>query len=168
MRRPGIAGAVSKTYSGKHMIIDVYQSIVETVRQLLEIARSTLEQDGSHLPTVVLHTVEGMIPIVLPFKDDDQKKALVNYVKKEAVERHAFAVTTITSARIIDPRTGVEQECLVLATSVQGGRVYVVVQHFSRDKDLGVIDFGEVIEGEDAAMPGQMVIFPDWDEEVCH
>jgi hypothetical protein len=150
------------------MIIDAYQSIVETVRRLLEIARMTLEQDGAHLPTAVLHTVEGMIPIVLPFKDDSQRKALVDYVKKEAVERHSFAVTTITSARIIDPRTRQEQECLALTTSVQGGRTYVVVQHFSRNENLGVIDFEEVIEGEDAEMPGQMVIYPDWDEEVCH
>jgi hypothetical protein len=150
------------------MIIDVNQTIIETVRELLAIARSTLEQYGSHLPTAIVHTVEGMIPIVLPFKDDAQKKALVDYVKKEAVERHSYAVTTITSARIVDARTGQEQECLVLATSVQGGPSYVVVQHFSRKGDEGRIDFGEVVEGEDAQMPGQMTIFPDWDEEVCH
>jgi hypothetical protein len=150
------------------MIIDANKTIIETVRRLLVIARSTLEQYGSHLPTAILHTVEGMIPIVLPFKDDTQKKALVNYVKKEAVERHAFAVTTITSARIVDARTRMEQECLVLATAVQGGGPYVVVQHFSRKENPERIDFGKTIEGVDAQMPGQMIIFPDWDEEVCH
>jgi hypothetical protein len=150
------------------MIIDANQAIIETVRDLLVIARSTLEQYGSHLPTAVIHTVEGIIPIVLPFEDDAQKKILMNYVKKEAVERHSYAVTTITSARIVDSRTGHEQECLVLTTAVQGGRSYVVVQHFSRKEDQNAIDFGEVIEGEDAHMPGQMTIFPDWDHEVCH
>jgi hypothetical protein len=150
------------------MIIDVNQTITETVRELLIIARSTLEKDGSHLPTAIIHTIEGMIPIVLPFEDDAQKKALVDYVKKEAVERHSFAVTTITCARIVDARTGQDQECLVLATSVQGGRSYVVVQHFSRNENPDRIDFGEVVEGVDAEMPGQMTIFPDWDEEVCH
>jgi hypothetical protein len=150
------------------MIIDVNQTIIETVRQLLAIARSTLEQDGAHLPTAILHTVEGMIPIVLPFKDELQRRSLVDFVKKEAVERHCFAVTTITSARIVDARSGLEQECLVLATSVQGGRSYVVVQYFSRNEDSDGIDFGEIVEGEDADMPGQMTIFPDWDEEVCH
>jgi len=150
------------------MIIDVIQSIGEIVRQLLVVARSTLEEEGLHLPTAILHTVEGMLPIVLPFKDDNQKRALTNFVKKEAVQRHSFAVTTITSARIVDSRTGEDKECLVLATSVQGGRPYIVVQHFSRRDQAGPIEFGEIIEGEDAEMPGQMIIFPDWDTEVCH
>jgi hypothetical protein len=51
---------------------------------------------------------------------------------------------------------------------VQGGRSHVVVQHFSRNENPVRIDFGEVVEGEDAEMPGQMTIFPDWDEEMCH
>jgi len=149
-------------------IVAAYQSIVDTVREILGIARHTLAQEGTHFPTAVLHTMGGMVPMVLPFKDDEQRKALVAYVKQRSVEIHAFAVSTITCARIVDSRTGEEQECLVVATTVQGGLPYVVVQHFARTEPSRAIDFGDVIEGEDAVMPGQMMIFPDWDDEVCH
>lgn len=149
-------------------IVVVEASVVGTVRQILAVARSTLQQHGTHLPTAVLHTLEGVLPIVLPFKNDEQKRALVEYVKKEAIERHAFAVTTITCARVVDSRTGSESEALVLATAIQGGGPYTVVQHFSRHSDRSIGLFGELTEGDEAAMPGQMIIFPDWQEEVGH
>jgi hypothetical protein len=155
--------------NGNTTIIDVNQSLVEIIRELLEIARRTVQAEGTHLPTAILHNMEGMYPIVLPFKNVEQKQALVDYVKKQAVETHCFAVTTITEAKIVDSRTGSEQECLVLATAVQGGQVYTVVQHFSKNKDMGgMIEFGEVLEGDNATCPGQMVILPEWEEEVSH
>jgi hypothetical protein len=143
-------------------------AIVEAVRAMVPVARRTLEEYGSHLPTAVLHTLEGMVPIVLPFKNDHQKKALIQYVKAEAIRRHAFAVTTVTHARVVDSRTGEEGEALVLATAIQRGAPYVVVQPFTRDRDRSIEAFGTVIDGDEAAMPGQMMIIPDWDEEVCH
>jgi hypothetical protein len=149
-------------------IVAVEESITEAVRSILSIARATLVEQGTHLPTAILHTLEGMFPIILPFKDDEQKRSLVAYVKGQALERHAYAVTTVTCAQVVDSRTGEHDEVLVVATAIQGGRPYVVVQHFSRDSDRIVRDFGEMVEGEDAAMPGQMLIFPDWDEEVKH
>ena len=149
------------------MIIPVQQSIDEALKKILEIARFTLQEQKAHLPTAILHTLEGIFPIVLPFKNDEQKRALVEYVKKQAIESHAFAVTTVTSARIVNSRTGEEQECLVSATVVQRGKTYVVLQYFSRDA-TGAIEFGEVVEGEDAIIPGQMIIFPEWEEEVAH
>ena len=150
-------------------VLAAHESIVATVREILTIARDTLTQEGTHFPTVVLHTMGGRVPIVLQYKDDEQRKALVAYVKQRSVEIHAFAVSTITCARIVDTRTGNEQECLVVATTVQGGVPYVVVQHFARtEPPADVITFGDVIEGEDAVMPGQMMIFPDWHEEMCH
>ncbi|MBI4965236.1 MAG: hypothetical protein HY913_18315 [Desulfomonile tiedjei] len=150
------------------MIIDLKSQVAETVREILRIACRTLQEEGSHLPTAVLHTLGGMIPIVLPFEDDDQKRALVDLVKEKALEKGAYAVTTITCARIVDSRTGNEEESLILATSIQRGRPYVVVQPYSRDADRRVIGFGETIEGERAAMPGQMMIFPDWEAETSH
>ncbi len=148
--------------------MDVHSSIQEAVRKILEIARFTLQEHKLHMPTAVIHSFDGMVPIILPFKDDEQKRALVEYVKDEAVKIHAYAVTAVTSARIVDSRTGAEEECLVLATAIQGGRPYVLVQHFTRDDDRGIVDFGAVVEGEDAEMPGQMIIMPEWDREVSH
>jgi hypothetical protein len=150
------------------MIIDLNSLIDETVRVLLRIACRTLQEEGSHLPTAILHTMGGMIPIVLPFKNDQQRRALVEQVKKQALAKAAYAVTTITCGRIVDSRTGREQESLILATSIQRGRPHVVVQPFARDADRRVTGFGEAIEGERAAMPGQMMILPDWDKEVWH
>jgi len=150
------------------MIIDLNSLIAETVRVILGIARRTLQEEGSHLPTAILHTMRGMMPIVLPFKNDEQKRALVKQVKKQALEKGAYAVTTITCGRIVDSRTGQEQESLIVATAIQRGRPHMVVQPYSRDADRRVVGFGETIEGERAAMPGQMMILPDWDEEVSH
>jgi len=150
------------------MIVEVHEAIVAAVREILPIAQATLRDHGTHLPTAVLHTMEGLLPIVLPFKDDYQKSALVDYVKKEAVELHAFAVTTVTCARILDSRTGEEEEALVLATVIQGGAPHVVVQRFFRGDDRSVTAFGDAVEDDLAAMPGQMMIFPEWHDEVCH
>ena len=41
-------------------------------------------------------------------------------------------------------------------------------RYFSRDEERGTIEFGEVAEGEEAVMPGQMIIFPEWEDEVAH
>ena len=149
-------------------IMAVEAAVVESVRKILPIARATLQQQGTHLPTAILHTLEGLLPIVLPFKDDEQKRALVAYVKRQAIERHAFAVTVVTCARVVDSRANDEEEALVLATSVQGGAPYSVTQRFWRNDDRSVSRFGEVVEGEEAAVPGQMMILPDWSEEVRH
>jgi hypothetical protein len=146
----------------------VDQSILEGIRQIMDIARFTLMEQGEHLPTAVLHTWDGLFPIVLPFEDDAQKKALVDYVKEQAAEKEAFAVTTVTIGRVVDSRTNEHEDCLVVATAIQPGRPYVVVQRFSRDEKMKRIDFGEIIEGDDAAMPGQMIIFPHWGEEIAH
>jgi len=149
-------------------IVAAYESIIDSAREMLGIARRTLAQEGTHFPTAVLHTMGGMVPMVLPFRDHEQRSALVAYVKQKSVELHAFAVSTITCARIVDSRTGRDQECLVVATTVQRGLPHVVVQHFARNEPAKAIEFGEIIEGDDAVMPGQMMIFPDWDEEICH
>ncbi len=125
-------------------------------------------EHGTHLPTAILHTIEGAVPIVLPFKNNEQKRELVEFVKKQAVLRQAFAVTTVTCARIVDSRTGREQESLVLSTAIQGGRPHFMVQNFMRGPDREVIGFGEPQEGDLAAMPGQMMIIPQWHEEVSH
>ncbi|MBM3298798.1 MAG: hypothetical protein FJY85_02445 [Deltaproteobacteria bacterium] len=146
----------------------VEANVVEAVRRIVSIAQATLREQGTHIPTAVVHTLEGLFPILLPFKDAEQKRALVDYVKEQALESHAYAVTTITCAKIVDSRTGCEDEALVLATSVQGGRPYMVVQRFSRDSNRVVHELGELIEGDEAAMPGQMIIFPDWDQESKH
>jgi hypothetical protein len=146
----------------------LHDLVTESVRDILGIARETLARHGTHLPTAVLHTLQGLIPIVLPFKDDEQKRALVRYVKKQAIETHAFAVTTVTNARIHDSRTGSEQECLVLATVIQRGRPQVLLQHYSKDEQAGTVEFGAAVTGDEAVVPGQMMIFPDWEEETCH
>jgi hypothetical protein len=146
----------------------LHDLVTDSVRAILGIARETLVRHGTHLPTAVLHTLQGLIPIVLPFKDDEQKRALVDYVKRQAIETHAFAVTTVTNARICNSRTGGEQECLVLATVIQRGSPQVLLQHYSKDEQTGDVEFGEAITGDEAIMPGQMMIFPDWEEETCH
>lgn len=149
-------------------IIAVEASIAEAVRAILPIARATLVEQGTHLPTAILHTLEGLVPMILPFENEEQKKGLVEDVKTLALKRHAYAVTTVTCAHIVDSRTGKEDEALVVATTVQGGIPHVVIQHFTRDADGVASVFGDVVEGEEAVSPGQMLIFPDWDEEVRH
>ncbi len=149
-------------------IVAVEASIAEAVRAILSIARTTLAEQGTHLPTAILHTLEGLFPVVLPFKNDEQKRGLVDYVKAQALERHAYAVTAVTCAQIVDSRTGKEEEALVVATTIQGGLPYVVIQRFLRDADGGAAEFGDIVEGEDAVMPGQMLIYPDWEDEVRH
>ena len=149
-------------------MIVVYQSVIDAAREILSVARKTILEEGTHLPTAVLHTMDGMFPILLPFKNNEQKGALVEFVKQQAIERHAFAVTMVTCGRIVDSRTGEEEESLVLATSIQGGRPHLIVQSYLRGPDRHVIAFGDVKEGDLAAMPGQMMIIPPWDEEVSH
>jgi hypothetical protein len=149
-------------------IVAVEESVVRSVRQILVVARETLQQQRCHIPTAVLHTLDGMIPIVLPYESTDERNTLVDYVKEQALERHAYAVTTVTAVRVLDSRTGEEEEALVLATAVQGGRPHVVVQKFFRDGEQAVERFGDVVEGDEAAGPGQMIIFPDWHEERYH
>lgn len=143
-------------------------SINEAIRKIVRIACKTLRQEGTHIPTAVLHTLEGVYPIVLPFKNDEQRRALVDFVKTQALEKHAFAVTTVTCAKVVDSRTKEEREVLVIATTVQGGKPRVAVQPFTRNADKAIDGFGALIEGEEAAMPGQMMIFPDWEEETRH
>jgi len=150
------------------MIIDLYQMIVDHVRELLPIARRTLQEHGTHLPTAILHTAHGLFPVVLPFKNEEQKRALVEHVKGKALEMSSYAVTTITCARIVDARTRQERESLVLATCIHRGRPHYLTQEFHRDADRRVIGFGEVMEGDAAAMPGQMMIIPEWQEETAN
>lgn len=149
-------------------IVDVEASIAEAVRAILSIARTTLLEHGTHLPTAILHTLEGLFPIVLPFKNDEQKRGLVDYVKTQALNRQAYAVTAVTCALIVDSRTGKEEEALVVATTIQGGLPVVTIQMFSRNAGGAPAVFGDIVEGEDAVMPGQMLIYPDWEEEVRH
>jgi hypothetical protein len=149
-------------------IVAVEESVVQSVRQILPVARETLQRQGCHIPTAVLHTLDGMIPIVLPYDSTEERNALIDYVKAQALAKHAFAVTTVTAVRVVDSRSETEEEALVLATAIQGGRPYVVVQKFSRDLDRAVERFGDVVEGDEAAGPGQMIIFPDWHEERYH
>jgi hypothetical protein len=120
------------------------------------------------MPTAILHIPDGYLPIVLPYETEDQKHALVKYVKDQVIQLHAFALTTISSAKVVNFRTGAKSECLVLATVMRGNAVHTVVQEFERDQDRGLIEFGRVIKGEDAQMPGQMIIFPEWAPEVYH
>lgn len=150
------------------MIVDLKETIVSTAREILRIARYTLQEQGIHLPTAILHTMDRMIPIVLPFKDETQKAALTAHVKQQSALNSAHAVTTVTSAKVVDSRTSEEQQCLVVATAIQGGRPHVILQYFSRDEDTGLIEFGEVVEGEDAELPGQMIIIPEWEEGIWH
>lgn len=149
-------------------MIIVDQAVAETVQEIVSIAKKTLLESGTHIPTAVLHTLEGMVPIVLPFKNDTQKRRLVDYVKDQALVWHAYAVTTVTSAKIVNSRTGEEEECLVVATSIRGGRPHFMVQRFVRGPDKQVLEFGECTEGDLAATPGQMLIVPPWEDEVSH
>jgi hypothetical protein len=149
-------------------MIAAEETVIEAVRAILPIARQTLLQDGSHLPTALLHTFDGILPYVLPFKDDEEKKALTKYVRELALEKHAYAVTMVTCARVIDSRTGEEKESLVLATSIQGGSPHVLTQGFTRGPDRRVVAFAEPEEGDHAALPGQMFIIPTWDDEIGH
>ncbi|MDQ7782119.1 MAG: hypothetical protein RDU20_04520 [Desulfomonilaceae bacterium] len=149
-------------------IVAVEASVTEAARAILSIARATLSEQGIHFPTAILHTLEGLFPILVPFKTDEQKRGLVDYVKTQALERHAYAVSMVTCAHIVDSRTGKEKEAVVVGTTVQGGQPYIVLQYFSRDGNGVVTAFEEVLDGDDAAMPGQMLIYPDWDEEVRH
>jgi hypothetical protein len=147
---------------------DLAESVIEDVRKMSAISREVVLREGTHVPTAVIHTMEGTITVALPFKDAHQKRALLDFVRKRAVEFHAFAVTAITCAKIVDPRSGVEEESLVFATAIQGGRPHFMVQTFSRGPDRRVVAFGEPKEGDHAAMPGQMLIVPAWEEEVRH
>ncbi len=150
------------------IMISVDSLIAERVRKIAAIARLNLREQGTHLPTAILHTMDGMFPIVLPFKNDEQKRALIDYVKDQAIQRHAFALTTVSCALVVDSRTGREEETLVLTTAIQGGSPYVAVQTFARGDDDVVAGFGELVEGDRAAGPGQMTIFPNWEGETRH
>ncbi len=143
-------------------------SLTVIIREILKIARVTLIESGTHLPTAILHTMDGMFPIVMPFKNEHQKKALVDHVRDAALEKGAFAVTTVTCARVEDPRTGAVEESLVLTTAIQGGAPYVVTQSYERDAQRRVVGFGEITEGDHAALPGQMMIIPSWGKETRH
>ena len=149
-------------------MIDVEHTIIDRVKTILAIARKNLLETGSQLPMAILHTFEGVFPIVLPFKDVDQKQALIEFVKDQALEKQAFAVSTITCAKIVDSRTGENEESIVIATAVQGGRPYYASQSYVRGPDRQVLSFGEEVEGDSAATPGQMMILPEWDLETRH
>ena len=149
-------------------IVAVKDMIVESVREMTPIARNTLKSLGSHIPTAILHTVSGLFTMVLPFESDQQKRLYVDCVKREALKRNAFAVTTITNTSITDCRNGFAEEALVLATSIQGGQPYVVIQKYTRDEFGAIKNFDEIVEGDDAFIVGQMLIFPDWSLERTH
>ena len=149
-------------------MINAEHTIVERVRTIMAIARQNLLETGSHLPMAILHTIEGVFPIMLPFKDIDQKRALIQFVKGQALEKKAFAVSTITCAKVIDSRTGEKEESIVVATAVQGGRPHYASQSYVRGPDRHVLAFGKAVEGDGAATPGQMMIIPEWDRETRH
>ncbi len=155
----------NETVTMSTVIVAVIDMVVESVRQMIPIARQNLQTSGSHTPTAILHTMSGLLPILLPFENNEQKRECVEYVKKEALQRHAYAVTTITNSSIIDCRTGSGEEALVLATSIQGGQPYILIQKYTRDKFGLIKDFHDIVEGDEAFIVGQMLIFPDWDME---
>lgn len=145
-------------------IVAVDESVKRAVEVMLPIARDTLRRDGCHSPTAVLHTLTGVIPILLTFQDIVQRRDQVEQVKVMALEEDAFAVSAITSAKVVDYRSSEFEEALVIATTIRGAKPYVVTQSFLRDPNGAVTSFKDPLEGEDAFMVGQMMIFPEWDE----
>ncbi len=146
-------------------LVAVDESVRKTVNLMLPIARDTLRREGSHSPTAVLHTIKGAIPVLMTFQDQSQRRDQLEQVKMMAVEENAFAVSAITCAKIIDHRLNVFEEALVVATTVRGLRPHIVTQAFSRDTCGNIAGFSDPVEGEDAWVVGQMMIFPDWDLE---
>lgn len=144
-------------------IVAVDESVKRAVEVMLPIARDTLRRDGRHYPTAVLHTMTGAIPIMLTYQDCAQRRDQVEQVKTMALEENAYAVTAITCAKVVDYRSSFFEEALVLATTVRGARPYVVTQNFHRDANGNVVCFEDPVQGEDAVMTGQMMIFPDWE-----
>jgi hypothetical protein len=149
-------------------MIDVERTIVNATREILAMARNALLKEGSFIPTAVLHTVDGLVPVIMPFDNLNEKKRLVEIVKKRVLELDAYAVSTITCARVVDSRTGEEDETLVLTSVIQSGAPYVAIQPVIRDRDRTVLCFGEIEEGDAAGMPGQMTIYPDWPNQYRH
>ncbi len=149
-------------------MIVVQEAVIDAVREIASLARGTLLREGTHLPTVILHAPGAMIPLVLPFKTGAQKRAMAAYAREQALEHAAYAVTTVTCGRVIDQRTGDEEETLVLVTAIQGGSPHYYSQRCIRTPDRRVVAFDEPVEGDAAAMPGQMMIFPDWSRELKH
>lgn len=148
----------------KTNMLVVDESVKRAVNLILPIARDTLKRDGSHSPTAVLHTMKGAIPVLMTFQDIVQRRDQVGLVKNMALEENAFAVSAITCAKVVDHRLNVFEESLVIATTVRGMNPYIVTQGFFRDSSGKVTRFGDPVEGEDAWVLGQMMIFPEWDQ----
>mgnify|MGYP000858061806 FL=1 len=144
-------------------IIAINESVRKAVNVILPIARDTLKRDGSHFPTAVLHTMNGAIPVLMTFQDIAQRKKQVEHVKSMALEENAYAVSAITCAKVVDCRSSLTEEALVIATTIRGSIPYVVTQSFIRDANGNVAYFHDTVEGDEAFMIGQMMIFPDLD-----
>lgn len=144
-------------------IIVVDEAVKKAVRVILPIARDTLLRDGSHSPTAVLHTMSGAIPVLMTFRDTTQRRDQVEQVKTMALEENAYAVSAITCAKVMDYRSNEFEEALVVATTVRGMSPYIVTQNFFRDSHGNIRNFSDPVEGEDAWVLGQMLIFPEWD-----
>lgn len=147
----------------KTCIVAVDEAVKKAVSVILPIARDTLIRDGSHSPTAVLHTMNGAIPVLMTFQDTTQRRDQVEQVKTMAVEENAYAVSAITCAKVVDYRSNEFEETLVIATTVRGLSPYIVTQNFFRDSLGEIKHFSDPVEGEDAWVLGQMLIFPDWD-----
>ena len=160
---------VRNTKMSDFAMIIVDDSIKEVVRTISGIARQTLLQQGSHLPTAVLHTLEGMVTFVLPFKDDVQKKALVDYVRKKALESHAYAVTTVTSARIVDSRSGRRRRGYRDRHLNPGGGSPTIAGNLTSETVTATsLLSGNSWKGRSLHYRGQMLIIPDWDRQTRH
>jgi hypothetical protein len=149
-------------------MIDVADLALKGAREVLAMARSLVLRQGALYPTAVLHTREGLTPLVLPFKNSEQKRAMVTYVQQRALDLHAYAVTTVTCARVVDSRTREEEESIICVTTVQGGAPLFMAQTLTRDEQGVVICFGDVEEGDSVCGPGQMMILPEWDRQTRH
>ncbi len=147
----------------KTFIVAVDEAVKKAVSVILPIARDTLRRDGSHSPTAVLHTMNGAIPVLMTFQDTTQRREQVEQVKIMALQENAYAVSAITCAKVVDHRSNAFEETLVIATAVRGMSPYIVTQNFFRDSSGGIKDFSDPVEGEDAWVLGQMLIFPEWD-----
>lgn len=145
-------------------IIAIDESVKRAVKVMAPIARDTLKRDGSHSPTAVLHTMSGVIPVLMTFQDAAQRKDQVEQVKIMALTENAYAVSAITCARVIDCRSSHYEEALVIATTVRDCSPYILTQNFLRDNNGNVVSFEDPVEGDDAWTIGQMMIFPDWDK----
>ncbi len=146
------------------------------VRQVLDVAKGNLSQDGFLIPVAFLITPEGIFAVPVQFENPEQKERAYREVVEEAKRRKSLAIVTLNDARystdaskeflecyyqgkLAEERS---PECIVMTVSGPGVANWNLTLPYQRT-EKGIV-FGQIQENDEV----QINLLGSWASDLTN